>query len=65
MADTSTALGEFDLIAKYFTRPVRRAALGIGDDCALLLPPPGMQLAVTMDALNVGVHFPPETAPAE
>ena len=29
-------LGEFELIARYFTRPVRRAALGIGDDCALL-----------------------------
>jgi thiamine-monophosphate kinase len=39
--------------------------LGIGDDCALLAPPPGMQLAVTMDTLNAGVHFPPETAPAD
>ena len=26
------SLGEFDLIGKYFTRDVRRAALGIGDD---------------------------------
>ena len=58
-------LGEFDLIQKYFTRPTPQAVLGIGDDCALLLPPPGMQLAVTMDALNVGVHFPPDTAPAD
>jgi hypothetical protein len=32
------SLGEFDLIGKYFTREVRRAALGIGDDCALLAP---------------------------
>jgi thiamine-monophosphate kinase len=28
------ALGEFDLIEKYFRPPVRRAALGGGDDCA-------------------------------
>ncbi|MDF2466035.1 MAG: hypothetical protein K0Q43_4270, partial [Ramlibacter sp.] len=27
-------MGEFDLIDKYFKRPVRRNALGIGDDCA-------------------------------
>ena len=39
------SLGEFDLIARYFTRPARRAALGVGDDCALLAPAPGMQLA--------------------
>ena len=26
------AVGEFDLIAKYFARPVRRAVLGGGDD---------------------------------
>ena len=32
----SQALGEFDLIRRYFERPVRRAALGVGDDCALL-----------------------------
>ena len=41
---------EFDLIARYFTRPVRHAALGVGDDCALLAPAPGMQLAVSLDA---------------
>jgi thiamine-monophosphate kinase len=31
-------MGEFDLIDKYFKRPVTRNALGIGDDCALLEP---------------------------
>ncbi|TLX20923.1 thiamine-phosphate kinase [Thermomonas fusca] len=58
---------EFDLIARIRQRAAARGdvVLGIGDDCALLLPPPGMQLAVTMDALNAGVHFPPETAPAD
>jgi thiamine-monophosphate kinase len=56
--------GEFDLIARHFTRPVRRAALGVGDDCALLQPGAGMQLAVSCDMLVEGRHFlssvPPE-----
>ncbi|MBO9883863.1 AIR synthase related protein, partial [Xanthomonas sp. D-109] len=39
--------------------------LGIGDDAALLLPPPGELLAITTDTLNVGVHFPAETAAAD
>lgn len=58
---------EFDLIARIRQRVALRAdvVLGIGDDCALLLPPPGMQLAVTMDTLNAGVHFPADTAPAD
>ncbi|WP_449446531.1 thiamine-phosphate kinase [Thermomonas brevis] len=59
--------GEFDLIARIRQRVALRGdvALGIGDDCALLVPPPGMQLAVTMDTLNAGVHFPADTAPAD
>jgi thiamine-monophosphate kinase len=57
MAEHPTALGEFDLIAKYFTRPVKRAALGIGDDCALLQPTAGMQLAISSDMLVEGRHF--------
>ena len=51
------SLGEFDLIGKYFTRDVRRAALGIGDDCALLAPSAGMQVAVSSDMLVEGRHF--------
>ena len=50
-------MGEFDLIARYFTRPVQRSPLGIGDDCALLQPAPGMQLAVSTDMLVEGRHF--------
>ena len=50
-------MGEFDLIARYFKRPVQRAALGVGDDCALLQPTPGMQLAVSSDMLVEGRHF--------
>ncbi|MDD2545052.1 MAG: thiamine-phosphate kinase [Burkholderiaceae bacterium] len=57
-------MGEFDLIARYFTRPVRRAALGVGDDCALLAPAPGMQLAISSDMLVAGRHFFADVDPA-
>ena len=50
-------MGEFDLIARYFTRPARRAVLGVGDDCALWQPQAGMQLAVSSDMLVEGRHF--------
>ncbi|TMH34092.1 MAG: thiamine-phosphate kinase, partial [Betaproteobacteria bacterium] len=56
-------MGEFDLIAKYFTRAVKRAALGVGDDCALLAPRAGMQLAVSCDMLVEGRHFVSTVAP--
>jgi thiamine-monophosphate kinase len=49
--------GEFDLIARWFTRAAQRAPLGVGDDCALLAPAPGHQLAVTSDMLVEGRHF--------
>jgi thiamine-monophosphate kinase len=57
------SLGEFDLIARYFKQPALarhtpgRVALGIGDDCALLQPSAGMQLAVSTDMLVEGRHF--------
>ena len=50
-------LGEFELIERFFTRPARRAALGVGDDCALLQPTPGATLAVSTDMLIEGRHF--------
>lgn len=50
-------MGEFDLIARYFTRPAKRSPLGVGDDCALLAPAAGMQLAVSSDMLVEGRHF--------
>ena len=56
-------MGEFDLIARYFTRPAQRAVLGVGDDCALLQPSPGMQLAVSSDMLVEGRHFFPDVNP--
>ena len=50
-------MGEFDLIARFFRRPAVRSPLGSGDDCALLAPRPGMQLAVSTDMLVEGRHF--------
>jgi thiamine-monophosphate kinase len=57
-------LSEFDLIKQYFTRPrPGHAVLGVGDDCALLAPTPGMQLAVSSDMLVEGRHFFPGADP--
>lgn len=51
-------LSEFDLIKQYFTRArPARATLGIGDDCALLTPSPGTQVAISSDMLVEGRHF--------
>lgn len=55
--------GEFALIDKYFARPTPSAILGPGDDCALVQPSPGKQLAVTTDMLVAGTHFLPDTDP--
>jgi len=60
----TTTLGEFDLIARYFTRTPRHAALGVGDDCALLGSlPAGQQLAISSDMLVEGRHFLSTVAP--
>ena len=57
-------MGEFDLIERYFKAPARdmaqrnsAVAQGIGDDCALLQPAAGMQLAISSDMLVAGRHF--------
>lgn len=53
-------MGEFELIRRHFQRqrPARAdVPLGIGDDCALLAPAPGQQLAVSTDMLVEGRHF--------
>ncbi|MCW7536614.1 thiamine-phosphate kinase [Aquabacterium sp. A7-Y] len=56
-------MGEFELIERFFSRPVQRAALGVGDDCALLRLEPGMQLATSSDLLVEGRHFLSTVAP--
>ncbi|WP_092947422.1 thiamine-phosphate kinase [Roseateles sp. YR242] len=54
-------MGEFDLITRYFARPVSNdggtVALGVGDDCAILTPTPGHQWLVSTDMLVEGRHF--------
>jgi thiamine-monophosphate kinase len=63
------ALGEFELIDRYFrgkdqSQDRRRGVvLGIGDDAALLQPPPGQQLVAALDTLVEGRHFPRGSAP--
>lgn len=67
-SDKSQQFGEFDLINKYFLRNSLKnqahdqlpehVLLGIGDDCALLAPPPSDHiLAVTSDMLVENRHF--------
>ena len=54
---------EFDLIARYFTRTPKQAALGVGDDCALINLSPGTQLAISTDMLVEGRHFFSDVSP--
>ena len=36
---------------------------GIGDDCAILRPPPGHEICLSIDTLVCGVHFPESISP--
>ena len=59
---------EFDLIQRHFaqlTPPGADTVRGIGEDCAILRPPADRHLAVSIDTLVEGVHFPIATAPAD
>ena len=58
-----TTMGEFELINSYFKRPTRHAVLGGGDDCALIAPTAGQQLAISTDMLVEGRHFLPTVDP--
>lgn len=69
-------MGEFELINRFFKQKTgfwlaqsaqsatQSIVFGIGDDCALLQPAPGMQLAVSTDMLVEGRHFLPDVDPA-
>lgn len=54
---------EFDLIARFFKRPVPAGMLGGGDDCALFRVTPGLELATSKDLLLEGRHFFPNVDP--
>ncbi len=61
---TRPAIGEFELIRRFFDRgPPRRIELGIGDDCALIAPRAGRTTAISTDMLVSGRHFLPDVDP--
>ena len=55
-------MAEFSIIDTYFNRQNKNSVdLGIGDDSALLTPPPHQQLVICADTLVAGRHFPLNT----
>ncbi|MDQ3959567.1 MAG: thiamine-phosphate kinase [Pseudomonadota bacterium] len=61
-------LGEFDLIHRYFERPIEQrqdVIVGIGDDGAVVRVPPGVELVLTSDTLVAGVHFSEDIPPED
>ncbi|TCB49186.1 thiamine-phosphate kinase [Acinetobacter sp. ANC 4779] len=62
-------MAEFSIIDTYFNRQtvtstdVNSVDLGVGDDSALLTPPPNQQLVICADTLVAGRHFPLDTNP--
>lgn len=70
-------MSEFDLIHRYFAPLASGAAaspglgnapglgnvLGLRDDAALLTPPPGEDLVLTLDTIVAGVHYLPDDPP--
>ena len=53
----TTRLSEDDLIARYFAPLAGPGGLGLYDDVAVMTPPEGAELVLTVDALVGGVHF--------
>jgi thiamine-monophosphate kinase len=51
---------EFELIRRFFSRPVDSATVvaGVGDDGAVLRPPAGRELVTVIDTMVAGTHFP-------
>jgi len=61
-----SAGGEFHIIREYFERHAQyddSVALGIGDDCALIIPTPNTQQAISVDTSIAGRHFPEDANP--
>jgi len=71
MSSSSNPIGEFDLIERFFktgstaNAPNSTVSLGIGDDCALIKPLPGEEIAITSDMLVEGRHFFADTDPEQ
>jgi thiamine-monophosphate kinase len=64
MATSDDGSAEARLIARYF-RPLATSpgAFGLGDDAAVVTPPPGCDLVLTTDGVIAGVHFFPDDPP--
>src|SRR5580698_8206680 len=54
---------EFSRIAKYFAPLAGEEGRGLKDDAAVLVPPPGRELVLTVDQMLEGVHFLKNDAP--
>jgi thiamine-monophosphate kinase len=58
MGADNVGMGEFELIRRFFQRPpAPGVAVGVGDDCAVLVPTPGAQWLMSSDMLVEGRHF--------
>lgn len=58
-----STLNEFSMIKTFFSRHAASESVehGVGDDCAVLIPPPGQRLVVSIDTQVSGRHFPADT----
>ncbi len=58
---------EQEIIARYFSRHSAggNVEIGIGDDAAVVSPPDGSKLVMTVDSLNEGIHFQPGCLPED
>ncbi|NYF88807.1 thiamine-phosphate kinase [Tunturiibacter empetritectus] len=68
MKKPSPPFGELDLIEQIrqdFATSSSAVKLGIGDDCAILRPPPGCEVLVTTDLTLEGRHFRCDSHPPE
>jgi thiamine-monophosphate kinase len=60
------SLGEFEIISRYFKKPASGdVLLGIGDDAAVVSIRSGQRLAVAVDTVVEGIHFPKDTDAAD
>jgi thiamine-monophosphate kinase len=66
MPERDDISAEERLIARYF-RPLATSpgAFGLGDDAAVVTPPPGCDLVLTTDGVIAGVHFFPDDPPGD
>jgi thiamine-monophosphate kinase len=54
---------EFTRIAQYFAPLAGEAGRGLIDDAAVLTPPPGREIVLTVDQMLEGIHFLPADPP--